>query len=206
MNACQSKLVCFRWKQKHHVSICEQDDRNSQNNSNYINDANENAENSAQNVSSSSVNFGNAQNNVILLQTAEALISSKNNNREEKLHILFDTWAQSSFINKEISEKLNLPFVRKEWRIIQTFEDKNVEPRILNVVQAKIKSVHNCKFVNLELFVVPKICSPTANQMAKVAKTTYEHLANLTLTENSPTNENLNINIEWRPCSYGDMS
>ena len=91
MNECQSKLVCFRCKQKHHVSICEQDDTNSQNNSNYKNDANGNAENSAQNVSSSSVNFGNAQNNVILLQTAEALISSENNNREEKVRISFDT-------------------------------------------------------------------------------------------------------------------
>ena len=90
---------------------------------------------------------------------------------------------------------INLPIVRKERRFIQTFEDKNVEPRILNIVQAKIKSVHNCKFVNIELFVVPKICSPIANQKVKVAKTTYKHLANLTLAENSTTNENLNIDI-----------
>ena len=90
MNECQSKLVCFRCKQRH-VSICEQDDRNTQNNSNDLNDANENAENSAQNVSPSSVNFCNAENDVILLQTAEALISSKTNNREEKILILFDT-------------------------------------------------------------------------------------------------------------------
>ena len=84
MKECQSKLVCFRCKQRH-VSICEQDDRNTQNNSN------ENAENNAQNVSPSSVNFCNAENDVILLQTAEALISSKTNNREEKILILFDT-------------------------------------------------------------------------------------------------------------------
>ena len=90
---CQSKLVCFRWKQRHHVSICEQDDRNTQNNSNDLNDANGNAENSAQNVSSNPVNFCNAENNVILLQTAEAWISSKNNNCEEKVRILFDTGA-----------------------------------------------------------------------------------------------------------------
>ena len=148
MNECQSKLVCFRCKQRHHVSICEQDYRNTQNNSNEQNDENENAENSAQNVSPSSVNFCNAENDVILLQTAEALISSKNNNREEKIHILFDTGAQFSFINEEISEKLNLPIVRKERRFIQTFKDKNAEPRIPNVVQAKIKSVHNSKFIN----------------------------------------------------------
>ena len=34
-----------------------------------------------------------------------------------------------------------------------------------------------------------------ANQMIKVAKTTYKYLVNLTLAENSPTNENLNIEI-----------
>ena len=44
---------------------------------------------------------------------------------------------QSSFINEEISEKLNLPLVRKERRFIQSFEDKNAEPQILN---AKIQS------------------------------------------------------------------
>ena len=88
MNECQSKLVCFRGKQRHHISICEQDDRNTQNNSNDLHEANENAENSAQNFSPSSVNFCNAENNVILLKTAEALISSKNNNREEKMYFI----------------------------------------------------------------------------------------------------------------------
>ena len=69
MNECQSNLVCFRCKQRHHVSICEQDYRNTQNNSNDLNDANENAENSAQNISPCPVNFCNAENGIILLQT-----------------------------------------------------------------------------------------------------------------------------------------
>ena len=142
MNECQSKLICFWCKQRHHVSIWEQDDRNTQNNSNDLNDANEN-------ITFVNYIFCNVENNVILLQTAEALISSKNINREEKISILFDTGAQSSFINEEISEKLNLPVVRKEQRLIQSFEDKNAEPRILNVAQAKIKSVQNHKFVNI---------------------------------------------------------
>ena len=51
----------------HHVSICEQEYRNTKINSNDLNDANENAEN-------------NAENDVILLQATETLISSKNNN------------------------------------------------------------------------------------------------------------------------------
>ena len=46
--------------------------------------ANENAESSDQNVFTSSVNFCNAENDVILLKTAETLISSKNNNRDER--------------------------------------------------------------------------------------------------------------------------
>ena len=70
-----------RCKQKHHVSICEQYGRNTRNNSNDLNDANENAENSAQNVSPNSVHVSSAK-IVILLQTAEALISPKSNNRE----------------------------------------------------------------------------------------------------------------------------
>ena len=48
---------------------------------------------------------------IVLLQTAEALISSKNNNREGKVRTLLDRRAQSSFINEEISKKFNLPTV-----------------------------------------------------------------------------------------------
>ena len=40
------------------------------------------------------------------------------------MRTLFDTGAQSSFINEEISEKLNLLVVRKEHRFNQTFEEK----------------------------------------------------------------------------------
>ena len=57
----------------------------------------------------------------------KATLKGGNNNREGKIRTLFDTVAQSSFINEELSEKLNLPIVRKEWGFIQTFEDKNVE-------------------------------------------------------------------------------
>ena len=85
MIECQSKLVCFRCTQRHHVSICKHDYRDTQNNSNHLTDANENTENSAQNISPSSVNLCNAENDVVLLQTAEALISSKNKNRDEKM-------------------------------------------------------------------------------------------------------------------------
>ena len=60
---------------------------------------------------------------------------------KKKKSILLDTEAHSSCINEEISEKLNLPVVRKEGRFVQTFEDKNAEPRVLNVVQVEIKSV-----------------------------------------------------------------
>ena len=48
--------------------------------------------------------FAIAENDVFLLQTAEALISFKNNLKEE-IRILFDARAQSSFTNEEISEK-----------------------------------------------------------------------------------------------------
>ena len=96
MNEYQSKLVCFWCKQRHHVSICKHDDRNIQNNSNDLNDANENAENSIQNVSPTSANFCNAE-NVILLQTAEALITSKNNSCEEKNTYFIWHWSAVFF-------------------------------------------------------------------------------------------------------------
>ena len=62
MNEYQSKSVCFRCKQRHHVLICEQDNRNTQSDSNDLNDANENEENSVQKVSPSSIYFWSAEN------------------------------------------------------------------------------------------------------------------------------------------------
>ena len=67
---------------------------------------------------------------------------------------------------------------------------------IINVLQAKMKSIHNSKFVNIELFVVPKICLLIANRKVKIAETTCKHLViNLPLTKNSPTIKNLNMDI-----------
>ena len=64
--------------------------RNTQNNSNDLNDGNGNAENSVQNVSSSSVNFCNAEKNIILIQTAEALINSSNNCEEKTFYLTLE--------------------------------------------------------------------------------------------------------------------
>ena len=53
----------------------------------YIRMSTRNTRLSTRKVFPSSVNFCNVENNVILLQTTEALISSKNNIREEKVRI-----------------------------------------------------------------------------------------------------------------------
>ena len=90
-----------------------QDDGNTQNNSNDLNDANGNAENSAQNVSSSSVNFCNAENNVILSQTTEALISSKDNNDKEKSSYFIWHWSAILFYHRRNFWTINLTIVRK---------------------------------------------------------------------------------------------
>ena len=130
-----------------------------------------------------------------LLQSAQAKIVSRNG-RSEQARVLFDSCSQKSFINESLSHKLNLPIVRKERIILKAFESQKEKLRTLVVVQARVFCINQPDFVlvEVELYVVPKICSPISCQEIELAQATYEHLVELKLADS--TNGSSEIEID----------
>ena len=128
-----------------------------------------------------------------LLQTARGILCAELG--EEKVRILFDSCSQQSFINESLCRKLNLTVLRTEHMIIKAFESNSDEARIIKVVKAKIRSVNTNIWKDVELHVVPKICSSLAHQTIEIAQASYEHLIALKLADSTGGCAELDIDI-----------
>ena len=118
-----------------------------------------------------------------LLQTAQSVVSS--GCTEIVARILFDSCSQYSFINEDICHQLHLPTVRSENMILKAFElDSEVKLMGLNNIWTEI-----------ELYVIPKICSLLHGQTIKIAQKCYEHLVGLKLADSMNGCHTLNIDI-----------
>ena len=60
-----------------------------------------------------------------LLQTAQSIILKNVNRKSKNVRVLFDKGAQKSFINKKLSDALDLLPVRKKRKLLKDFESKN---------------------------------------------------------------------------------
>ena len=103
------------------ISICTKDFKNDHQNSNGSQNSQDSQnQNPHQNDNQTTTTFANNVNN-ILLQTACADIVSIENGCSKKVHILFDSGAQRSYITKELQKRLNLKPVRIERIILNVF-------------------------------------------------------------------------------------
>ena len=102
-----------------------------------------------------------------LLQTAQSVVSS--GCTEIVARILFDSCSQYSFINEDICHQLRLPTVRSENMILKAFEMDSETVRTLKVVKVKLMGLNNI-WTEIELYVVPKICSPSMVKQSRSHK------------------------------------
>ena len=221
---CKSGMKCFKCGNRHHISICEttgnfrnsnfnenqrtDNFRNSNLNANQRTDNfrhsnfNENKRddnfrhsNFNENQSGDKQNFSGVTAGVrdnTLLQTARSIVSS--GRIEMNVRILFDSCSQYSFINEDIYQKLRLVTVRSEKLIIKAFESKSQTARLMKVVKVKLKGWNN-NWNEIELYVVPQICSPLAGQTIEIAQATHEHLIGLQLADSTESCATLNVDI-----------
>ena len=98
---------------------------------------------------------------VVLLETATALVFNRENSNKKKIvRILFDKRSQKSFINQSLRDELNLKTQRSENEILKPFEGKNEKMRKLDIVNVCIADTKIQNLTDVELTVVPHICSP----------------------------------------------
>ena len=134
---CDSKYKCNTCSSRHHISIYDNP-----------------KETTAVNVSTNK--------NSILQQTANAQVSAVESNSSGLVCILFDTGSQRSYTN-DTRTRLNLPIIRKEKLVTQTFRHNESKLKNVDIVQMKIKGKSSNHSVYVEAICVPEICSPLKN-------------------------------------------
>ena len=130
-----------------------------------------------------------------LLQTAQAILTDVDKVSKRTVRVLFDIGSQKSFVTEDVCKSLNLRVSRKEKLILSGFGSKNETAQLLSVVRVKIMNVSEMFCTDVELFVVPRICSPICDQNIELAQSTYSHLMNLKLADSSENGTGLEIDV-----------
>ena len=170
---CKSDYKCNKCTKKHHISICDAEERK---------------------VEKTSNNFANNKNNV-MLQTAVGQIYDVNSERFVMSRLLFDTGSQRTYITDSLRRRLKLKAVRRENIIIQTFNSTESELREVEIVQIRVNRKDHSGFVYVEAICVPEICSPLRNQQVKTVVDNHKHLQNLKLAEFCENSNELAVDV-----------
>ena len=128
---------------RHHISICEDDNKNGD---------------------QTRITFTDNVNNNILLQTAKGKVSSVGINKYCDVRILFDSGSQRSYLTDDLRKRLNLRTIRSENLVVQTFGNTQSEMKKVDIVQLKVRGKNSTHDVYIEAICVPVICSPLRNQ------------------------------------------
>ena len=109
------------------------------------------------------------------------------------VRILFDIGGQRSYVTNDTRTRLNLPIIRKERLIIQTFGHNEIKLNNVDIVQMNIKGKSSYHSVYVEAIFVPEICSPLKNQNIEIAAGQYENLLNLNSADCSEVEDSLEV-------------
>ena len=121
---------------------------------------------------------------VILLQTGRAVVANSMNHRLfARLRLLFDGAAMRSYTTEETRNRLQLVTVRRDWAMVSVFGGKDGKIELLDVVILSVKSVYGEGYIDVEVLVVPAICTPLRNQCPKATQERYPHLKDLYLAD-----------------------
>ena len=93
--------------------------------------------------------------------------------------MLFVTCSQRSYVTNDTRTRLNLPTIRKEKLIIQTFGNNESKLKNVDIAQMKINGKSSNHSVYFEAICVPEICSQLKNQNIEIAAGQYQHFLNL---------------------------
>ena len=118
--------------------------------------------------------------NYILFQTACADIVSIENGCSKKVHILFDSGAERSYITKELQKSLNLKPLRVEKIVLNVFGKGGLEVMNVDVVKFKVETVTDKIF--MEALCFPTTSARLSNQNSQyVLSENYPHLQGLSI-------------------------
>ena len=197
---CRTNITCFKCEGHHHTCVCtfskerrrdgKKDEKGSQEEFREQN----NTSNNLVNVS---------KKNSVLLQTAQAQVTSTDEKQAKKARLLFDTGSQLTYISPKTRQVLKLPAIGKQTVVVKSF-GKSESTKRMDVVQFAVKSRDR----NLNIYVkalVSDMCQPVEQQIINVAKESFVHLKGLPLADSNPANEPLEIDILIGADHYWDF-
>ncbi|CAB3997663.1 Hypothetical predicted protein [Paramuricea clavata] len=208
---CESRYMCKYCSGKHHVSLCNNNSRQSL------------ATNSRQSLatrqeSNSRQQLGNVQDSLakeqttqlrdtkdtgntketrnyhaclqdsVSLQTAKAKVGvgNKKLTTGTEVRVIFYSGSQRSYLTQRVRNKLQLPTGSTESLRIKTFGECETElTGSCETVNLAVGDITGRTRTQVEAFVVPVICAPLGNQEIDRAQVEYKHLSDLNLADNN---------------------
>ena len=188
---CDAQYKCAECQGRHNISICEkrvqkQTDKEEED---------EAVPEETDGKKSTSCVAISKNTRITFLQTAKAIATDLVANVEANVRVLFDPCAQKSFIAENVRDLLGLKTVRREAIIVDGFAGKESSVKNQDIVKAMITSVSGDFKCEIELHVVPVICSPIHNQEIDLARSTCNHLMKLKLSDSSEKGSELSIDV-----------
>lgn len=177
---CTLSYKCVKCKGRHNVSICEP---TPQRNNEDPPPVRINTVLTSNRISSS------------FLPTAQGIISDSKMGYGRKVRVLFDNCSQKSYISEEVRDSLKLETCRREAMIIRGFGSTDDEMKYIDVVKVFMRDVSKEFIIEVDLYVVPLICSPLTGQRIELAQATYRHLLSLNLADSSYGAAELKIDV-----------
>ncbi|XP_044164876.1 uncharacterized protein LOC122948842 [Acropora millepora] len=135
---------------------------------------------------------------LILLQTAQVLIRDKDADVSTgtRARVIFDSGSQKSYITQHARDHLILPSTGKESLLIKTFgNDVTSQPTECEKVRVSVGNINKLSSREIEVFVVPTICSPIGSQQINTAQNQFAHLQDIELADSNHGNEELQIDL-----------
>ena len=130
----------------------------------------------------------------VLLQTASATVFNPHDlGTSTKLRFVLDNGSQRSYLTRHAKDTLHLRTIKQQELAIAAFGSRRAEPRLCDQVQVQVQTKSG-EHIDVNLFVVPRICEPLAEQPLEKCLEVYPHLCGLDLADN-PMVENHGIDM-----------
>jgi hypothetical protein len=134
-------------------------------------------------------------NGAVLLQTAQAAVFNPDDPQERiRVHIVFDTGSQRSFVKEQLKSDLHLPVRGRQSMSIMTFGSRDMSVRECGLVCVGMELMGGGTRL-LSLYAVPIICEPFNCQPVMLYQMSYPHLTGLPLADPSDGLEQLDVSI-----------
>ncbi|GBM01529.1 hypothetical protein AVEN_202404-1 [Araneus ventricosus] len=195
INECRRRQWCENCSKKHNKSICSQLE-NKPNEGNEIVSAISHCK---------EINTSNklevAARSSVLLQTCTAIVRYPESDKFEPVRVLLDNGSMRTFINREISKKLKLNVIRKEYLSVYAFGARQAKEQSYNVVRLKLEnrdepSLH----IEIEALETEQISATTLPVPETNISKTFNKLKGLQLAdcvENKDKNISILIGVDY---------